>query len=64
MGLHSLFSYRPCRLQAAGLRRGSHTGRRPAYAQFAHEHSKVWSAAIAPYDGYVLVTANYNGGPP
>jgi NAD(P)H-dependent FMN reductase len=36
----------------------------PAYAQFAHEHSKVWSAEIAKYDGYVLVTANYNGGPP
>jgi NAD(P)H-dependent FMN reductase len=36
----------------------------PAYAHFAHEHSKVWSAALAPYDGYVLVTASYNGGPP
>jgi NAD(P)H-dependent FMN reductase len=33
-------------------------------AQFAHAHSKAWSAEIAKYDGYVLVTACYNGGPP
>jgi NAD(P)H-dependent FMN reductase len=36
----------------------------PAFAQFAHTHSKTWSAAIATYDGCVLATANYNGGPP
>ena len=35
----------------------------PAFAQFAHTHSKTWSVAIATYDGYVLVTANHNGGP-
>ncbi|KAK0125400.1 hypothetical protein ONS95_000584 [Cadophora gregata] len=33
-------------------------------AQFAHEHSKAWSAGIAKYDGYVLVTACYNAGAP
>jgi len=31
----------------------------PYMAQFAHEHSKAWSAEIAKYDGYVLVTACY-----
>lgn len=31
----------------------------PFMAQFAHEHSKAWSAEIAKYDGYVLVTACY-----
>lgn len=36
----------------------------PAYVQFAHKHSKVWSAEIAGYDEYVLVTTNYNGGLP
>ena len=36
----------------------------PAYAQFEHEHSKIWSAAIAPYDGYIWVTAEYNFGAP
>ncbi|KAH7342751.1 NADPH-dependent FMN reductase [Rhexocercosporidium sp. MPI-PUGE-AT-0058] len=36
----------------------------PFMAQFAHEHSKAWSAEIAKYDGYVLVTACYNAGPP
>jgi NAD(P)H-dependent FMN reductase len=36
----------------------------PAFAQFTHTHSKTWSVAIATYDGYVLVTANYNEGPP
>lgn len=33
----------------------------PYMAQFAHEHSKAWSAEIAKYDGYVLVTACYVG---
>ncbi|KAH8672509.1 NADPH-dependent FMN reductase [Tricladium varicosporioides] len=36
----------------------------PLYAQFQYEHSKAWSAEIAKYDGYVLVTACYNAGPP
>jgi len=36
----------------------------PAHAQFAHEHSKKWSAAIASYDGYIFVTGEYNQGTP
>ncbi len=31
----------------------------PFMAQFANEHSKLWSAEISKYDGYVLVTACY-----
>ncbi|CZR57316.1 related to flavoprotein [Phialocephala subalpina] len=36
----------------------------PFAAQFAHSHSIAWSAEIAKYDGYVLITACYNQGPP
>ncbi|KAL2075614.1 hypothetical protein VTL71DRAFT_557 [Oculimacula yallundae] len=36
----------------------------PFMAQFAHQHSKDWSAEIVKYDGYVLVTPCYNAGPP
>ncbi|PVH89672.1 flavo protein [Cadophora sp. DSE1049] len=36
----------------------------PFMSQFTHEHSKAWSAEIAKYDGYVLVTACYNSGAP
>jgi len=36
----------------------------PEHAQFVHDHSKAWSAEMAKYDGYILVTAEYNGGPP
>ncbi|KAH6680553.1 flavoprotein-like protein [Halenospora varia] len=36
----------------------------PMYAQFEYEHSKAWSAEMAKYDGYILVTACYNAGPP
>ena len=32
--------------------------------QFEHEHSRKWSAAIAPYDGYIFVSPEYNGGVP
>ena len=28
----------------------------PTYGQFEHEHSKKWSAAIAPYDGYIFIS--------
>lgn len=31
-----------------------------AYAQYSQEHTKKWSAAIAKYDGYIFVTAEYN----
>ena len=33
-------------------------------AQFVHEHSKAWSAEMSKYDGYILVTGEYNKGPP
>jgi NAD(P)H-dependent FMN reductase len=36
----------------------------PAQAQFAHDHSKAWSAEIGKYDAYVFVTAEYNFGLP
>jgi len=36
----------------------------PAMGQFEHEHSKAWSAAIAPFDGYVFVAPEYNFGTP
>lgn len=28
----------------------------PAYGQFEHEHSKRWSAAVAPFDGYIFLS--------
>lgn len=36
----------------------------PAHAQFTHQHSIAWSAEIAKYDGYVMVSAEYNYGIP
>jgi NAD(P)H-dependent FMN reductase len=36
----------------------------PAQGQFEHEHSKKWSAAIAPFDGYIFVSPEYNYGLP
>jgi len=36
----------------------------PAYGQFEHEHSKAWSAAITPFDGYIFVAPEYNFGTP
>ena len=36
----------------------------PYMAQFEHEHSKKWSAAIQPFDGYILVSGEYNVGIP
>ena len=38
-----------------------HPAKVPIAAQFAHAHSKAWSAEIAKYAGYVLATACYNG---
>ena len=32
------------------------------YNQYQNEHTKKWAAAIAPYDGYVFVTPEYNHG--
>jgi len=36
----------------------------PAQGEFAHEHSKLWSAEISKYDAYVFVTAEWNAGLP
>jgi len=36
----------------------------PYMAQFEHEHSKKWSAAIQSFDGYVIVSGEYNQGVP
>jgi NAD(P)H-dependent FMN reductase len=32
----------------------------PMLGQYAGEHTKAWAATIAPYDGYVFVTPEYN----
>jgi NAD(P)H-dependent FMN reductase len=32
----------------------------PAHGDYQHEHTRAWSATIAPFDGYVLVTGEYN----
>jgi NAD(P)H-dependent FMN reductase len=34
----------------------------PTRGQYAHEHTKAWSAVIAKFDGYVFVTPEYNHG--
>lgn len=31
---------------------------------YAHAHTRAWSNAISPLDGYIIVTPSYNGGPP
>ncbi|KAK9245908.1 flavoprotein-like protein [Lipomyces tetrasporus] len=36
----------------------------PAKAQFSHEHSKAWSAAMLEFSGYIFVTPEYNSGIP
>lgn len=28
----------------------------PTYGQFEHDHSKKWSAAISPFDGYIFLS--------
>jgi NAD(P)H-dependent FMN reductase len=32
----------------------------PMLGQYASEHTKAWAATVAPYDGYVFVTPEYN----
>jgi NAD(P)H-dependent FMN reductase len=32
------------------------------FGQYSHEHTRVWSAKIASFDGYVFVTPEYNHG--
>jgi len=36
----------------------------PASGVYEHAHTKAWSEKIARYDGYVIVTAEYNNGYP
>jgi NAD(P)H-dependent FMN reductase len=35
----------------------------PSMAQYAHDHTKAWSETIARFDGFVLVTPEYNRSP-
>lgn len=35
-----------------------------AAGKYQQEHTKAWAATIAPYDGYVFVTPEYNHGVP
>ena len=32
----------------------------PAARQYAHDHTRAWSARIDPFDGFVFVTPEYN----
>lgn len=32
----------------------------PAMGRYQHDHTKAWSATIASYDGFVIVTPEYN----
>jgi NAD(P)H-dependent FMN reductase len=32
----------------------------PAFGQYSHDHTRLWSAKIASFDGYVFVTPEYN----
>jgi NAD(P)H-dependent FMN reductase len=34
----------------------------PIMGQYAHQHTKIWSAKIASFDAYVFVTPEYNHG--
>lgn len=36
----------------------------PMFGPSVHEHTRSWAARIAPFDGYVMVTPEYNGGMP
>jgi NAD(P)H-dependent FMN reductase len=35
----------------------------PSMGQYANDHTKAWSEAISGYDGFVLVTPEYNRSP-
>src|SRR5258708_4383624 len=35
----------------------------PSRGQYVQPHTKAWSAAIEPFDGFVFVTPEYNHGP-
>lgn len=34
--------------------------RPPSLGHYEHEHTKAWAEAVARYDGYIFVTAEYN----
>src|SRR3982751_6475502 len=34
----------------------------PSMGQYQHEHTKVWAAKIGSFDGFALVTPEYNHG--
>ncbi|MEN3345157.1 MAG: hypothetical protein V7635_1733 [Arthrobacter sp.] len=34
--------------------------RPPSLGHYEHEHTKAWAAAVARFDGYIFVTAEYN----
>jgi NAD(P)H-dependent FMN reductase len=36
----------------------------PSQRQYSKEHTRVWSAKIDSFDGYIFVTAEYNHGIP
>ncbi|WP_280363156.1 NADPH-dependent FMN reductase [Nocardia wallacei] len=36
----------------------------PMFGPSAHEHTRAWAARIAPFDGFVIVTPEYNHGAP
>jgi len=36
----------------------------PSQGKYEHDHTKAWSEKVASADGYVLVTSEYNHGPP
>ncbi|MBF6267211.1 NADPH-dependent FMN reductase [Nocardia farcinica] len=36
----------------------------PMFGPSVHEHTRSWAARIAPFDGFVVVTPEYNGGMP
>jgi NAD(P)H-dependent FMN reductase len=35
----------------------------PSLGQYAHDHTKQWAAKIASFDGFVIVTPEYNHAP-
>ncbi|MTE15471.1 NADPH-dependent FMN reductase [Nocardia aurantiaca] len=36
----------------------------PLFGPSPHEHTRAWGERIAPFDGFVIVTPEYNGGVP
>ncbi|MEV4558186.1 NAD(P)H-dependent oxidoreductase [Kitasatospora sp. NPDC049285] len=36
----------------------------PSFGRYQHEHTRQWAATIAPFDGFVIVTPEYNHGIP